>query len=207
MPLAHDLSVADVEAPVTEPPLETGSREGGRFTAQIDAIGEDRAPALAALPGLGRLLTQGDRVDAHDHVLVLGGDALSLALLMWRGGFTNVGCAPRNLDCVAHGIAEALIVSQMPRGEEMDRLLARARFALKDGGWLLAAFDNARHISVPHLYGRLTASGFVADELASDGRGGLWLAARKRAHLRLVPARGMERAMAGSRGGLAAMGR
>lgn len=170
MPLALDISVPDAEASCAEPPL-----------------------SLAALPGLGRLILQAERVNAHDHVLVLGGDALSLALLLWRSGFTNVGCAPRNLDCVAHGVADALIVSDAPAGAGIDLLLARVRFALREDGWLFASFPTARHVEVPRLYGRLTAAGFVADELASDGRGGLWLAARRRPHLRVVPGRSVGR--------------
>ncbi|MGU3495804.1 hypothetical protein ACLBXM_17320 [Xanthobacteraceae bacterium A53D] len=123
------------------------------------------------------------------HLLVLGTDSLNLSLALWKAGFTNVGCAPRNLDCVAHGISDGLIITGAPSGAELDRLLARARFSLRDRGWAFLHFAVARGLSLPRLYAQMTAAGLVVGEVCADGRGGLWLSARKRAALRVVGGR------------------
>ncbi|GGF51718.1 hypothetical protein GCM10007301_08950 [Azorhizobium oxalatiphilum] len=162
MPLAYSLPVEAADAAQKEPP---------------------RSSALPA-PLLARM-NEGGLV-AKDHVLVLGADCLTLALGLWQAGFTNVGCAPRNLDCVAHGITDSLIITGAPCGDALDRLLARARFSLRDRGLLFLHFAVARSLSLPRLYAQLTAAGLVVGDISADGRGGLWLSARARAALRVV---------------------
>ncbi|HQS49784.1 MAG TPA: hypothetical protein PK706_25630, partial [Xanthobacteraceae bacterium] len=69
-----------------------------------------------------------------DHVVVLGKESLDLALRLWRSGFTNVGCAPRNLDKVAHGGADALIIDHLASGEDFAAAIARNRSFVRRGG-------------------------------------------------------------------------
>lgn len=171
MPLALNFDRADAESARTEPP--------------------ERSPADDREERVGPLLERASRarVQAQDHILVLGRDSLSLALALWRAGFCNVGCAPRNLDCVAHGVADVLIAEDAPCGADLDRLMARARFMLRERGWLFLHHADAAQSGVPRLSAQLVAAGFVVGDAGPDGLGGLWMTARRRAALRVVGAR------------------
>lgn len=114
-----------------------------------------------------------------DHVVVLGRESLDLALRLWRSGFTNVGCAPRNLDKVAHGGADALIIDHLAPGEDFAAAIARNRSFVRRGGWMLVHVARAAgRGALPALRGLLAKAGFSAGPGIVDSAG-VWIAARR----------------------------
>ncbi|MFG1424955.1 hypothetical protein [Roseixanthobacter glucoisosaccharinicivorans] len=114
-----------------------------------------------------------------DHVVVLGNESLDLALRLWRSGFTNVGCAPRNLDKVAHGGADALIIDHLAPGEDFAAAIARNRSFVRRGGWMLVHVARAAgRGALPALRGLLAKAGFSAGPGIVDSAG-VWIAARR----------------------------
>ncbi|MFG1398015.1 hypothetical protein [Roseixanthobacter pseudopolyaromaticivorans] len=114
-----------------------------------------------------------------DHVVVLGKESLNLALGLWRSGFTNVGCAPRNLDKVAHGTADALIIDHLAMDEDFAAAIERNRGFVRRGGWLLVhVARSAGRGALPALRGLLAKAGFCAGPGIVDGAG-VWIAARR----------------------------
>ncbi|MFG1410628.1 MAG: hypothetical protein B7Y12_15520 [Rhizobiales bacterium 24-66-13] len=114
-----------------------------------------------------------------DHVVVLGKESLDLALRLWRSGFTNVGCAPRNLDKVAHGGADALIIDHLASGEDFAAAIARNRSFVRRGGWMLVHVARAAgRGALPALRGLLATAGFSAGPGIVDSAG-VWIAARR----------------------------
>ncbi|MFG1463858.1 hypothetical protein V5F77_13265 [Xanthobacter sp. DSM 24535] len=114
-----------------------------------------------------------------DHVVVLGREGLNLALALWRSGFTNVGCAPRNLDKVAHGAADALIIDHLPAEEDFAAAIERNRSFVRRGGWVLVhVARSAGRGALPALRGLLAKAGFSVGPGIVDGAG-VWIAARR----------------------------
>ncbi len=170
MPLALDYYRADAEPARIEEPPEPGTRLGA--TAGLDGLGDVAAAA---------------RLRPQHHIVVVGRDSLSLALDLWRAGFVNVGCAPRSLDCVAHGAADALIVDRAPEGPDLGRIITRSRFMLRDGGWLLLHLpQGGGRALLPALKALLDAAGFVLGMGLCDADGRWITAQRRRPALRLV---------------------
>lgn len=102
-----------------------------------------------------------------------------LALGLWRSGFTNVGCAPRNLDKVAHGGADALIIDHLAPGEDFAVALARNRGLVRRGGWILVHVARAAgRGTLQALRSLLAKAGFSAGPGIVDSAG-VWIAARR----------------------------
>ncbi len=170
MPLALDMTRAAPAPARTDDPPEPGARP--------DA-GAGRS-SLAEMAAATRLLPQ-------HHIVVVGQDCLSRSLDLWRAGFVNVGCAPRSLDCIAHGAADAVIVDPAPEGEDLARLISRSRFMLRDGGWLLLHRPNGGgRTALPALKALLDAAGFSLGVGLFDAAGPWITAQRRRPALRLV---------------------
>lgn len=170
MPLAVDFYRADAEQARSEDPLEPAAPLG----------------TASRLAGLGDVAVTA-RLRPQHHIVVVGRDSLSLALDLWRAGFINVGCAPRSLDCVAHGAADALIVECLPAAADLDRIIARSRFMLREGGWLLLHLpQGGGRARLSMVKAMLDAAGFALGMglCNADGR---WITAqRRRPTLRLV---------------------
>jgi len=125
------------------------------------------------------------------HVMVLGEGSLSLSLRLWRAGFVHVSCAPRKLDLVAHGAADALIIQQVSPAFDLGAAITRSQGALRRGGALLIhVMRGAGRAALADIRARLERAGFSAGAGFADADG-LWLTARRQsarpsAHLRVI---------------------
>lgn len=167
MSLAVDFYRADAAPARAEDPLEPPARLHGPA-----GLG----PVAAAL-----------RLQGHHHMVVVGHESLNLALELWRAGFVHVGCAPRSLDCIAHGVVDALVVDGAREGADLARIITRSRFMVREGGWVLLRLPHSEgKVLLPEISALLEAAGFVPGVGLVDA-GGRWITAqRRRPALRLV---------------------
>ena len=167
MPLAVDLYRAESAHPPEPPQSGTGLE----------------VPTDSGVGEIAAVL----RLQPRHHLVVVGRDSLSLALDLWRAGFVHVGCAPRNLDCIAHGVVDALVAECSPEGPDLGRIIARSRFMLREGGWLAVRVPHAASRTfLPAITALLDQAGFAAGVGLFDA-GGRWITAqRRRPALRLV---------------------
>lgn len=167
MPLAVDFYRADAAPARIEDPLEPSVHLDG--PAGLGAV-------AAAL-----------RLQPRHHLVVVGRESLALALELWRAGFVHVGCAPQSLDCIAHGVVDALVVERAPEGADLGRIIARSRFMVREGGWLLLRLPHSEgRALLPEVAALLDAAGFSPGIGLVDA-GGRWITARRRRPaLRLV---------------------